>query len=809
MASHSADAVTLDSVCFHCGDPVGIDGVRHAEKSFCCNGCKIVYEILEENNLCRYYDFQANPGTSPTGVGGDRFRYLDDPAIVKQLVHFADGSLTTVSFTIPSMHCSSCVWLLENLHVLLPGILHSRVDFLKKRLFVKFNADATLRQVVELLSSIGYEPEITLASAEPHAEPRSNRTLYYRVGVAGFCFANIMLLSFPDYLSGGKTDPELARLFSFINVVLSIPVFAYSGWEYFRSAGLGLSRGIVNIDLPLALGILVLFVRSLVDIFSGAGPGFLDSMSGLVFFLLLGRLFQAKTYDSLNFERTYRSFFPLAVTVRSQGAERSVRVSDLSIGDRMILRHGDIVPADSVIVHGAGTIDYSFVTGESRLVTVGPGERVFAGGRQQGAAIELDVVRKVSQSYLTQIWNDTSAGDRTEGRLVSLSNTVGKFFTAAVLVLAVAACIFWLPQDTGRALDAFTGVLIVACPCAIALAVPFTFGSVMRVLGRANMYLKNASIVEAMARVSMVILDKTGTISYARRSLVHFEGEPLSDQERRIVASVVRNSSHPLSRALLAGIETDGYDDVTGYEEIPGGGVTGCVGPARVRLGSSSFVGGDDVRGARSGDNDDGNPTRIYLSINGVTRGSFGLSHHYREGMEELLAQLGRRFRIVLLSGDTGGERPLLSRRFGNCLEMHFEQSPYEKRDFIRRKQSAGDKVLMVGDGLNDAGALRTADVGVSVADDIAAFAPASDAIVEGSSLRKLDTMLRLSRAALRIIGVAIGISIVYNVVGLTFAVRGELSPILAAILMPLSSVTAVAVSTIAVRLVAHRQGLL
>ena len=810
MSLQNGAPVTEETICYHCGDPVADGGVVHAGKAFCCSGCKLVYEILHESNLCEYYNLERTPGSSPKLPDDSRYTYLDDPALVQQLLDYSDSTTSSVTLTIPQMHCSSCVWLLEKLHSLKPGIVQSRVEFLKKQIRIRFRHTLSLREVVELLSSLGYEPELSLASARMKKPVSTNRALYHRIGVAGFCFGNIMLFSFPEYLAGGSVDPGLARFFRYAILLLSLPVFFYCSAEYFRSSVAGLRRRVVNLDVPIVLGILVLFSRSLYEILSQTGPGFLDSMSGLVFFLLLGRLFQAKTYESLNFERDYTSYFPLAATVRKGDAERTVPLSALQPGDRLVVRNGDIVPTDAILVKGSGSVDYSFVTGESRLDEKRSGDFIYAGGRQLGGAIELDVLKEVSESYLTQLWRESGPHERSGMDLTSISNGIAKYFTSGVLALAALAAVLWLPHDLPTGLNAITGVLIVACPCALALSTPFTFGTAMRVFGRNGLFVKAATVVEALSKISTVVFDKTGTMTQAGRSSVLYSGTPLSERERSLVASLVRNSTHPLSRALYEHLRGDGIHRVREFFEIPGEGLRGTVDGTEIRLGAAGFVdrlpgeGADPEMGLQSGRH-----SAVYLSIGGVGRGRFAVVNRYRDGLDRVVAGLRRKFRLMLLSGDRDSEQGHLQERFAGALELHFNQSPTDKLNVIRALQAEGESVMMVGDGLNDAGALRESDVGISVTDDIAAFSPASDAILDGRAFEKLDTFLRLSRASFTIVLVSFAISFLYNAVGLTFAIRGELSPVLAAVLMPLSSITVVFFTTTAVRYASRKVGLL
>jgi len=479
--------------CYHCGDPCGNSGIWVGEKCFCCNGCKLVYELLEENDLCQYYDLQETPGVSPKEAGTTaKFKYLEDESVRSKLINFTDGNRSTVTFNIPSMHCVSCVWLLESLYKLNPLILQSKVDFLKKELSVTYEETAnSLRQIVELLSSIGYEPEINLDSLHKKVKKDKDRQIYIKIGVAGFAFANIMMFSFPEYLSQqDQVEKILRNFFGSLSFLLALPVLFYSASDYFKSAWNGWKQRAVNMDVPISVGIITLFMRSSYEIFSGSGTGYMDSFTGLVFLLLIGKVFEKKTYDTLSFERDYKSYFPVAVTRKSSKDEMSIPLEKLKVGDRIVIRNQELVPADSVLIRGQAYIDYSFVTGESLPVEKLSGDMIYAGGRQIGGTIELDVIKDVNQSYLTELWNDESFTKDRKSRVTTLANKISKYFTMVVLSIAVLSASFWLTTDIVLALNAFTAVLIVACPCALALSTPFTLGNTLRIFGWNKFYLK-------------------------------------------------------------------------------------------------------------------------------------------------------------------------------------------------------------------------------------------------------------------------------------------------------------------------------
>lgn len=787
-------------ICYHCGDECPDDSISLNEKIFCCNGCKTVYEILNQHNLCNYYSIDQNPGITRKYQVKRNYEFLNDPDLKQKMTDFSDGQISRTTLTIPQMHCSSCIWILENLFKLNPGIISSEVNFLQKKVFVTFRESKTnLKEVVELLDSLGYEPLLNLEEKEEEKVKAGNKSLYYKIGIAGFCFGNIMLLSFPEYLSIGTEElPEMKRIFAYLNIILSLPVFFYSSTDYFISAWKGLKKRIVNIDVPIALGILVLFIRSLIDILFLQGAGYLDSLSGLVFFLLIGKLFQNKTYETLNFERNYKSYFPVAVTIRKDNSETSIPVEKLEVGNRIIIRNNELIPADSILLKGNANIDYSFVTGESIPVERINGEMIFAGGRQAGGIIELETVKEVSQSYLTQLWNSSAFSKKDESRIVSLANAISKYFTFIVLVIAAAGAIYWLPEDITLAFNAFTAVLIVACPCALALSTPFTLGNTLRIFGRNKFYLKNTHVIEKLAGINHIVFDKTGTITENNAAEVEFHGGSLSSNEKSLVRSAVRNSSHPLSRAIYDYLQDNPSKNVESFNEISGEGIVALIDGNEVKAGSEHFVLG--FKSSRD------ESTRVYISVNNKPSGYFSISNRYRGGLKELVSSLETDYEFSLLSGDNESEKLKLLDFFTDEKELHFRQSPHGKLKYITELQRQGKKVLMVGDGLNDAGALKQSDVGISISDNINNFSPACDGILDSNSFKRLADIILFSKKSNKVIIASFILSFIYNIIGLSFAVTGTLSPIIAAILMPVSSISVVVFTTISINFIAKKE---
>ena len=805
---NDADFLT-DGHCFHCHDDLRGQTLTFDDKVFCCEGCRTVYQILNENDLCTFYALDDAAGLSQKNRKNSyAYDYLNDPSVSAQLIDFQNDNSTKITFLLPTMHCASCIWLLENLYKINPAVAHSKVNFLKKEVYILFNQNqTTLRDVAVLLSQIGYPPEINLNDLDNDAAKKGtvSRRIYYQLGVAGFAFGNIMLLSFPEYLGlKDSLDGNFAPILGYLNLILAIPVLIYAAQDYLVSAWQGLKNGHLNLDVPLSLGILGLFVRSAFEILTQTGAGYMDSFSALIFFLLIGKWFQQKTFYHLSFERDYKSYFPISATLKtaSSGAETTVALNKLAAGDTIVVKNQEIIPADGVILRGLARIDYAFVTGEAEVVRKQSGDKIFAGGRQMGEAIDIALTKRVNQSYLTQLWQNEAFKQKQKSNTSRLADRAGQYFTIIILVVSVSAFLFWLPKDIGKAINAATAVLMVACPCAVALSIPFTLGNLLRIFGRNGFYLKNTNVIEAFETTNAVVFDKTGTLTNGLKTAVHFVGVDLSDLEKSAVKSLARQSNHPLSIAVFQSLNAP-IVEVKGAEEFVGKGLQGFVNQLFIQIGSADFVGvleKDAIKRIYT-------EGSVFIKINGQIKGYFQIKPAYREGFGALLNYCeNTRKEAFLLSGDNDRERGFLS-NFFKSDNLQFRQTPLEKLNFVKKTQQNGQKVLMIGDGLNDAGALQQSDVGIVISENTNNFSPACDAILAADRFGDLPKFLTLAKAGSRIVRRAYFIALSYNIIGISFAVSAQLQPVVAAILMPLSSVTIVLFGILSGNLAAKRLG--
>ncbi|MDX2415190.1 MAG: heavy metal translocating P-type ATPase metal-binding domain-containing protein, partial [Bacteroidales bacterium] len=754
--------------CVHCGADCGKRPVEWNNLFFCCNGCKQVYQLLNEKKLYSYYTIEDTPGIrTETFYHSTKYEYLDKDEVKEKIYDFFDNNIAKITLYIPSIHCASCIWLLENLNRLNKGIIHSSVNFVKKELSVTFNTDQiSLREVAELLTSIHYTPDISLKNLESKTKDNSNKMLLYKIGVAGFVFGNVMLYSLPEYFNGEPLNESLGSFLYYLSFILCIPLVFFSGSDYLVSAFKNLIKGIINIDLPIALGILTLFGVSSWEIISGSGSGYSDSLSGFLFFLLLGKWYQSKTYQALAFDRDYKSYFPVAVTRITPEGEHSALLSELSKGDKILIRNRELIPADSQLIKGNALIDYSFVTGESRPVEKSQGDKLYAGGIQSGGSITVEIEKEIMQSHLTSLWNQSKEDDKAKTNIKGIIDRVSVWFTLVIIVIALSGFGWWLISDSlSKAILVLTSVLIVACPCALALTIPFTFGNVMRMLGLKGLYIKNISVIERIIKVDSIVFDKTGTLTQPDGNSVRFVGKDLSAEEIDYAYSLARQSTHPLSAAISNSLKPQKIYDTPGFVEVAGRGVFANINKLKVKLGSCEYVRGNTECNAKE-------TTSVYLSIGDKTMGYFEIGNMYRKGYAEVLKKLGSAFKLYLLSGDNDSERRFLESHIpsGN---IHFNQDPIQKRDFISELKSGKSTVLMTGDGLNDSGAFMKSDVALSVADDIYHFSPAGDAILDAASFHKLPAFIKYCKRSLTIVRISFLISFLYNIAGLSFALSG------------------------------------
>lgn len=787
--------------CKHCGTECPDKSISLGENIFCCSGCKTVYEILHQNNLDDFYNMEEGAGAlKPESLDSDEFAFLENAEISEKLKTYSINGRSKVAFHLPQIHCSACIWLLENLPKLKEGVLKSEVNFPNKEIDVIYDETViSLRAIVELLAALGYRPKLDLTAIDGKKDKSPNRSLYLKLGIAGFSFGNLMMLAFPEYLSGTDViEPQIKELINLLNILFIIPLL-YAGSDYIKSAYYGLKTKIFNIDIPISIGIIVLAVRSAIDITTSSGHGYVDSLGGLIFFLLLGKLFQQKTFNLLSFDRDYKSYFPLSVIKKTELDNEHITLKNIRIGDLLLIRNNEIIPSDSLLESENAMIDYSFVTGESAPISISKHDIIYAGGKAIGKAIEVRATEEFDQSYLTKLWNNDAFDKFSRKGISKLSNLVARNFSIAVLLIGLTAFALWLPNSTEKAFDVLTSILIIACPCALALTLPFTYGSTMRVFGRNKFFIKSDIIVEFLSNINSFVFDKTGTLTKATEGGVVYNGKDFSEY-RGIVKSAVANSTHPISSLINTSItKTETYELGT-FEEFIGKGLIATYKDVTIRIGSAKWL---------EYSSDKQTENAAVLEINGEIYGAFFNNSEFRDSTFATLSELADKgYKLSIISGDNQKDEATIIENAPQGTRTQFNKLPHQKLEYISELQTKGATTAMVGDGLNDAGALAKADVGIAIAENSNNFTPGSDAILLGDELGKLPKFMDMSKSAIHIAYASIGISFLYNIVGISFAASGYLSPVVAAILMPISSISVIVFTVSAVSLSAKRKGL-
>lgn len=768
--------------CYHCGDKVIGKAIERNDKSFCCNGCLTVFEILNENGLDQFYEINAQSGVKPTVSNTTKFAALDIPEIFEEFINFQNKETYIVTFFLPAIHCSSCIFLLENLHRLDNSILKSEANFTSRNLTLTVKKDRKLSEVASLLESIGYTPELRKSKNNVASY---DKRLLFQLGVAGFAFGSVMLWTFPEYLGLDESFESFRNFSAYLSLIVSIPVLLFSAQSYLISAFHAVRTKQLNLDIPIALGILVLFIKSAITVLQGEGSGYIDSFNGFVFFLLIGKWFQSRTYRTMSFDNDPKAYFPLGVHRVKEGKEEIVQISKINKEDQLHIFNEEIIPCDGKLFSNKAVIDTSFITGEAELITLNKGDKIYAGSKLIGTSVFIKVDSTTDQSKFASIWNQTNK--KTQSIIQNKENLLSKYFLIAVSLVASGAATAWWFIDPSQIISIVTAVLVVACPCALALSFPFVYGNALRKLGRNGLYFRDSSEIQNLNKIDHIVFDKTGTLTKDRIDGVIYIGEVLSDEIHSSALELTRQSMHPYSKSISKYLaeESGRATPVSNFQEISGMGVKGELADGSIlKIGNANFVNAEE-----------NNQSGSFIAKNDKILGFYKFESTLREGVLDVIKSLSKQYKLSLLSGDKSTDMSLFN-DVEEQITMHFNLSPSDKKEMIIKFKESGDRVLFIGDGLNDSEALINADLGISVAEDEFRFTPKCDAIIKSQVIKKLPQFLSFGSFTKSALRICLYFSLFYNLVGITFAVLGYVTPLFAAILMPVSSISIVFLST-------------
>ena len=790
--------VAASVACAHCGLEVPPGRVRErATLSFCCEGCRAVHAAIHEHGLDRYYAYRDAPAPAPARPTGRSYAELDDPGFLARTCWTTPDGLASTELFLEGVHCAACVWLVERVPSLVPGTVEVRLDLSRSRAFLRWDPRvATLSAVARQLDDLGYRAHPSRGREAQALRRLEDRRMLARIGLAGAAAANVMAIAFALY--GGifhGMEPEYASLFRWASLIVTLPAMIWGGGVFFRGAWAALRVRTLHMDLPISVGLLAGFTHGLVNTVRGAGDVYFDSVTALIFLLLAGRYVQRRQQRvAADAAELVASLAPGTARLIERDGIRDVPIEALLPGARVEVRAGDTVPADGVVAAGRSAIDVSLLSGESRPAEAEPGDLVHAGTVNLSSRLEVVVQRTGEDTRVGRLAKLVEEHARRRAPIAQAADRIAGHFVAAVLVLAALTFALWARVDVGRAVDHAVALLIVTCPCALGLATPLALSAAIGQAARAGFLIKGADALEKLTRPGRLWLDKTGTLTTGRLTLLTWWGDAAA---KPLAAAAEAHSSHPLARALVTAVGPAPDLPVT-IMETQGGGIEAMVAGRALVLGSMAFVAArvDAVpveleRRARELAVDGLTP--VLVAVDGAAVAVAGFGDSLRDDAPDALARIrGQGWRVGMLSGDDPSIVRAIGARLG--LDPHDCRggaSPEDKLAVVS-ESGRGGSVVMVGDGINDAAALTGATVGIAVHGGAEAALAAADVFVTRPGVGRVADLLDGARRAVRTVRRNLALSLCYNVAGAALAMAGLINPVVAAILMPLSSITVI-----------------
>ena len=764
--------------CVHCGGELGASPV---DGRFCCRGCSGAYAIIKGLGLEQYYDLRGD------AARGERPEIAHDGGDWSDFVTpLADGS-QRIELLVEGLHCAACLWLIEQALHAQPDVTRARVSASTRRLHLEWRgAPERVNALGAIVQGLGYRCLPYTAESLEQASQIEEKRLLRAMAVAAFAAANIMLLSVSVW-SGqlGSMGPATRDLFHLLSGIIALPAVAYAGQPFFRSAFAALRQGRTNMDVPISIGVTLAVAVSVAELVRSGPHTYFDAAVTLLFFLLVGRYLdrRARGVARRGAERLI-AFTARPVTVLTAEGPRQRLAAKVLVGDRVLVASGERIAVDGVVRDGVSALDASLIDGESMPRPIAPGGKVFAGMINLDAPLQLDVTAVGRDTLLGEIARLMEAAEQGRGRFVQLADKVARYYAPVVHVTALLSFLGWVligDADIRSALLIAAAVLIITCPCALALAVPVVQVVASSRLMASGILLKSASALERSARIDTIVFDKTGTLTLGEPRLL--PDAAIAPEDLQFAAELAANSRHPLCRALLAACPDALPAD--GVEEISGGGLRRVAPEGEMRLGNARFCGLPASDAALPG-------SEICFTRPGQAPLRFRFQDALRPDAAETIAMLQKQgYRLALLSGDRAPVVQSIAATLG-IADWHAEIDPLGKADCISALQREGRHVLMVGDGLNDAVALAAADASLSPATGLDVAQNAADAVFRGGRLMAVADFLRAARASRRLTVENLGLALVYNLFAVPLAIAGFVTPLVAAVAMSSSSLVVV-----------------
>ncbi|MBU1425132.1 MAG: heavy metal translocating P-type ATPase [Gammaproteobacteria bacterium] len=792
--------------CFHCGLPIPPDANFHArledaERDFCCFGCQSVSSAIYEAGLQGYYQrtpegvLLAPPPELPKDID------IYDFDEVQQEFTTCSGDIRDIHLLVEGIHCPACVWLIERGLQRAPGVQSANVNLAAKRLHLRWdNSRSKLSDLIRALAKIGYAAVPYDPESAEGVMKKTNRAMLYRLFFAGFAMMNMLWISIALY-SGADRD-EFRQFFHWMGLVLATPTLLYSGYPFYRGAINGLRGGNLSMDMPIALGLSVTYAYSLyvTVTYSMVGEVYFDTVTNLIFVILIGRYLEGMfRHQAVSATKRLMELQPRVAIIMRDGQEQMTPIRGVKLGDQVLIKPGYKVPVDGVVLEGHSTVDESMLTGESAPVNKSAGAPVFAGTVNNNGALLVEMRVQIQETTLAKIIRLVEEAQASKAPIQRLADTIVPWFVLVTLICATITFFIWNSHNFEVALMAATSVLIITCPCALGMATPMSIAVASGLGAKHGILVKNGLVLETLSKVTHFVFDKTGTLTEGKMSVAQVHVAPGREEQEvlRHAAAVERYSEHSVAKAIV--IEAEARQllhrdlETSAFLATAGLGVEANVAGQTVLLGSAEWlmqqgVGLDAALQAKAHALETQAMSCIYMAQNGKHVAVFALADKLRGDAQQLVDELRAAGIIMtLLSGDRRPVAEAVARQLGG-MEVIAEVMPQDKDQVIQRLQQRGAVVAMVGDGVNDAPALIRADVGIALGSGTDVSVESADIVLMYNELDKVRQATQLSRRTLLTIKQNIGLSFVYNAIMVPLAMMARVSPLVAAISMPISS---------------------
>ncbi|ASF49190.1 copper-translocating P-type ATPase [Methylophaga nitratireducenticrescens] len=790
--------------CFHCGLAVQNPGeftakINTISHEFCCHGCRMACQTIYSAGLQGFYNKTPDgESLAPPPETANDFHAYDIDEIQVDYVDQLDDE-RTIYLLIEGIHCAACVWLIERALYKLPGVLSADVSLTAKRCRIKWdNRETSLSVLMQHLAKLGYAAIPFDPETAEGALAKRHRGILYRMAFAGFAMMNLMWVSIALY--SGAAEDEFRNLFHWVGFFIATPTLLYSGYPFFRNAISGLRSLYLTMDLPIAIGATATYLYSSYITFTGSVEGevFFDTVVNFIFVILIGRYLEALSKrNALSATRRMLELQPKLATVIETGEQKTVPIRSVKVGDLVLVRPGENVPVDGIVTEGESAVDESMLTGESQPVRKQVNDSVVAGSINNEGAFVVKAQQVLRHTALAKIIALMDEAQTSKAPIQTLADKVVPWFVVVTLTLATLTFMFWVGTDFETALLASASVLVVTCPCAFGMATPMSIAVASGVGASNGILVKQGIALESLSRVTHYVFDKTGTLTEGKLSLVqNITAESVSQQTvLQIAASAEQKSEHGIAKTIVSAARSENLPllDISRFYASPGRGVKAEIEGKKIIVGTADWMLSHNVTlegewRATVEQLEQQGISCVFVAREQQLIGILGLFDTLREDAKTTISDLLEQgMKVTVLSGDRQQVVNSVTAVLGNVQRLA-EVLPGEKRQVIQQLQQQGECVAMVGDGINDSPALIQSDVGIALASGTDVSIESADIVLSYNQLSQLSLTRQLATRTLRTIRQNIVLSISYNVIMVPLAMMALVSPLLAAITMPISS---------------------